>query len=92
MFLNIFAMSLNMKRQKSRGSLGGAHTAHFSLQVLEANMMKGGVELLEMRPDQLTSDDLEGEQVHLEQAFSGAPLLILPLGKLGNYMACTYRI
>ncbi|KAG7231046.1 hypothetical protein INR49_025076 [Caranx melampygus] len=31
--------------------------------VLEANLMKRGVELLEMRPDQLTSNDLGGEQI-----------------------------
>ncbi|XP_029378432.1 protein arginine N-methyltransferase 7 [Echeneis naucrates] len=31
-------------------------------QVLETNLMKGGVELLEMKPDQLTSGDL-GEQI-----------------------------
>ena len=35
----------------------------YILQVLEANSMKGGVELLDIRPDQLTSSDLEGEQV-----------------------------
>ncbi|XP_026166378.1 protein arginine N-methyltransferase 7 isoform X3 [Mastacembelus armatus] len=32
-------------------------------QVLEANSMDGGVELLEIRPDQLSSNDLEGEQI-----------------------------
>lgn len=32
-------------------------------QVLEANSMKGGVELLETRPDQLTSSDLGGQQI-----------------------------
>uniref|UniRef100_A0A3Q1CBD5 Protein arginine N-methyltransferase n=1 Tax=Amphiprion ocellaris TaxID=80972 RepID=A0A3Q1CBD5_AMPOC len=32
-------------------------------QVLEANSMKGGVELLEIRPDQLTSNDLGGQQI-----------------------------
>lgn len=32
-------------------------------QVLEANSIRGGVELLEVRPDQLTSTDLGGEQV-----------------------------
>ncbi|GAA6221228.1 protein arginine N-methyltransferase 7 [Lates japonicus] len=32
-------------------------------QVMEANLMKEGVELLEMRPDQLTSNDLGGEQI-----------------------------
>lgn len=33
--------------------------------------MKGGVELLEIRPEQLTSNDLGGEQVALEHAASG---------------------
>uniref|UniRef100_A0A1A7X107 Protein arginine N-methyltransferase n=2 Tax=Iconisemion striatum TaxID=60296 RepID=A0A1A7X107_9TELE len=32
-------------------------------QVLEANSMRGEVELLEIRPDQLTSNDLRGEQI-----------------------------
>ncbi|XP_029909720.1 protein arginine N-methyltransferase 7 [Myripristis murdjan] len=32
-------------------------------QVLEANSMTGGVQLLEIRPDQLTSSDLGGEQI-----------------------------
>ncbi|XP_075931583.1 protein arginine N-methyltransferase 7 isoform X2 [Anarhichas minor] len=32
-------------------------------QVLEANSMEGGVELLEIQPEQLTSDDLGGEQI-----------------------------
>lgn len=32
-------------------------------QVLEANSKKGGVEVLEIRPEQLTSNDLRGEQV-----------------------------
>ncbi|KAM7396311.1 hypothetical protein PAMP_019360 [Pampus punctatissimus] len=32
-------------------------------QVLEANSMKGGVELLEIRPEQLSSNDLGGEQI-----------------------------
>ncbi|XP_029993197.1 protein arginine N-methyltransferase 7 [Sphaeramia orbicularis] len=32
-------------------------------QVLEANSIQGGVDLLEVRPDQLTSTDLGGEQV-----------------------------
>lgn len=32
-------------------------------QVLESNSIKGGVELLEIRPDQLTSNDLRGEQI-----------------------------
>uniref|UniRef100_A0A1A8DDB6 Protein arginine N-methyltransferase n=1 Tax=Nothobranchius kadleci TaxID=1051664 RepID=A0A1A8DDB6_NOTKA len=32
-------------------------------QVLEANSVRGGVELLEVRPDQLTSNDLRGEQI-----------------------------
>ncbi|KAG7522456.1 arginine N-methyltransferase 7 [Solea senegalensis] len=32
-------------------------------QVLEANMVKGAVELLELKPDQLTSSDLKGEQI-----------------------------
>lgn len=36
---------------------------HLSLQVLESNSMKGGVELLEIRPDQLCNSDLGGEQV-----------------------------
>ncbi|XP_015252944.1 PREDICTED: protein arginine N-methyltransferase 7 isoform X1 [Cyprinodon variegatus] len=31
-------------------------------EVLEANSVKGGVELLEIRPEQLTSQDLRGEQ------------------------------
>ncbi len=31
--------------------------------------MIGGVELLEIRPEQLTSNDLGGEQVPLEQTF-----------------------
>uniref|UniRef100_A0A3B5ANT6 Protein arginine N-methyltransferase n=1 Tax=Stegastes partitus TaxID=144197 RepID=A0A3B5ANT6_9TELE len=34
-----------------------------SVQVLEANQMKGGVELLEMRPEQLSSSDLGGQQI-----------------------------
>ncbi|MEQ2197430.1 hypothetical protein XENOCAPTIV_029296, partial [Xenoophorus captivus] len=37
----------------------------FLIQVLEANSVKGGVELLEIRPEQLTSQDLGGEQVPL---------------------------
>ena len=41
-----------------------------SVQVLEANLMKGGVELLETRPDQLTRNDIGGEQVLVEQALS----------------------
>uniref|UniRef100_A0A8D2ZLX3 Protein arginine N-methyltransferase n=1 Tax=Scophthalmus maximus TaxID=52904 RepID=A0A8D2ZLX3_SCOMX len=32
-------------------------------QVLEANLIRGGVELLEMRPDQLTRNDIGGEQI-----------------------------
>ncbi|XP_014825072.1 PREDICTED: protein arginine N-methyltransferase 7 isoform X1 [Poecilia mexicana] len=32
-------------------------------EVLEANSKKGGVELLEIRPEQLTSQDLRGEQI-----------------------------
>ncbi|XP_035521546.1 protein arginine N-methyltransferase 7 [Morone saxatilis] len=32
-------------------------------QVLEANSMKGGVELLEIRPEQLTSNDVGAEQI-----------------------------
>ncbi|XP_060892325.1 protein arginine N-methyltransferase 7 [Labrus mixtus] len=32
-------------------------------QVLEANLKKGGVELLEIRPEQLTSSDVGGEQI-----------------------------
>ncbi|MED6241776.1 Protein arginine N-methyltransferase 7 [Ataeniobius toweri] len=32
-------------------------------EVLEANSVKGGVELLEIRPEQLTSQDLGGEQI-----------------------------
>lgn len=32
-------------------------------QVLEANSMKGGVQLLEIRPEQLTSNDLGAEQI-----------------------------
>lgn len=36
-----------------------------ALQMLEANSKKGGVELLEIRPEQLTSQDLRGEQVPL---------------------------
>lgn len=39
-----------------------------ALQVLEANSMRGRVELLEVRPEQLSSDDLRGEQVPSEQA------------------------
>uniref|UniRef100_A0A3B4F5J2 Protein arginine N-methyltransferase n=1 Tax=Pundamilia nyererei TaxID=303518 RepID=A0A3B4F5J2_9CICH len=38
-------------------------TVHLSLQVLEANSMKGRVELLEIRPEQLTSNDVGGEQI-----------------------------
>lgn len=37
--------------------------AHFSVQVLEANSMMGGVELLELRPEQLSSQDVGEEQV-----------------------------
>uniref|UniRef100_A0A669B111 Protein arginine N-methyltransferase n=1 Tax=Oreochromis niloticus TaxID=8128 RepID=A0A669B111_ORENI len=36
---------------------------HVSLQVLEANSMKGRVELLEIRLEQLTSNDVGGEQI-----------------------------
>lgn len=32
-------------------------------EVLEANSMKGGIELLEIRPEQLTSQDLGGQQI-----------------------------
>ncbi|XP_054633188.1 protein arginine N-methyltransferase 7 [Dunckerocampus dactyliophorus] len=32
-------------------------------QVLESNSMRGGVELLEIRPEQLTNNDLGGEQI-----------------------------
>uniref|UniRef100_A0A3P9N3X2 Protein arginine N-methyltransferase n=1 Tax=Poecilia reticulata TaxID=8081 RepID=A0A3P9N3X2_POERE len=34
-------------------------------KVLEANSKKGGVELLEIRPEQLTSQDLRGEQISI---------------------------
>lgn len=40
------------------------------LQVLEANSMTRGVELLEIRPDQLSSNDLGGEQVAVERYVS----------------------
>lgn len=36
-----------------------------SPQLLEANWMKGAVELLDIRPEQLTSDDLGEQQVGL---------------------------
>lgn len=62
-------MILDIFTQNSRGSLRSVDVTHFSLQVLEANSVKGGVELLEIRPEQLTSNDLGGEQVPLEQTF-----------------------
>uniref|UniRef100_A0A667YIL6 Protein arginine N-methyltransferase n=1 Tax=Myripristis murdjan TaxID=586833 RepID=A0A667YIL6_9TELE len=40
--------------------LGAKKVSHI---VLEANSMTGGVQLLEIRPDQLTSSDLGGEQI-----------------------------
>uniref|UniRef100_A0A8C2XUT4 Protein arginine N-methyltransferase n=1 Tax=Cyclopterus lumpus TaxID=8103 RepID=A0A8C2XUT4_CYCLU len=46
-------------------------------QVLEANSMEGGVELLEIRPEQLTSKDLGGEQISVlmgEPCFSSSLL------------------
>lgn len=52
------------------------------LQLLEANSMKGGVELLEIRPEQLTSNDL-GEQ----QVLWNNTLVPLVGGKCGNSMA-----
>lgn len=62
------------------------HTVPFlclCLQLLEANSMKGGVELLEIRPEQLTSHDL-GEQ----QVLWNNTLVLLVGGKFGNSMAC----
>ncbi|XP_019934718.2 protein arginine N-methyltransferase 7 [Paralichthys olivaceus] len=46
-------------------------------QVLEANLMKGGVELLEMRPDQLTRNDIGGEQISvlMGEPYFGTSLL-----------------
>uniref|UniRef100_A0A669CAC7 Protein arginine N-methyltransferase n=1 Tax=Oreochromis niloticus TaxID=8128 RepID=A0A669CAC7_ORENI len=41
----------------------GLTSCHVSLQVLEANSMKGRVELLEIRLEQLTSNDVGGEQI-----------------------------
>lgn len=74
-------MFIDLSTQKHSVSSRSANPTHFSLQVLEANSIKGGVQLLEIRPEQLTSNDLGGEQVCLEQDFSGADtsLLLLPL-------------
>lgn len=46
-----------------KAQISSADVAHFPLQMLEANSMKGGVELLEIRPEQLTTNDLGAEQV-----------------------------
>lgn len=69
-------MFIDLSTQKHSVSSRSANPTHFSLQVLEANSIKGGVQLLEIRPEQLTSNDLGGEQVCLEQDTS---LLMLPL-------------
>lgn len=69
---------LDVSTQNSRDSFRSDDATRFSLQVLEANSRKGGVELLEMRPEQLTSTDLGGEQVPVEEAT--VSLLISPLG------------
>uniref|UniRef100_A0A3Q4MAD1 Protein arginine N-methyltransferase 7 n=1 Tax=Neolamprologus brichardi TaxID=32507 RepID=A0A3Q4MAD1_NEOBR len=58
--LPVFAHMLGAKKVR-RFHL--TDTVHLSLQVLEANSMKGRVELLEIRPEQLTSNDVGGEQI-----------------------------
>lgn len=55
----------------------GADAPHFSLQLMEANLMKGGVELLEVRPEQLTSSDLGEQQVLWNKTW-------VPLGGVRN--------
>lgn len=51
---------------------------------MEANLMKGGVELLEIRPEQLTSSDL-GEQQVLWKTW-------VPLGGVRNAMIHITRL
>lgn len=62
--------------------LRSADVTHFSVQLLEANSMKGGVELLEIRPEQLTSNELGEQQVLWNQT-----LVPLGGGKVRNSMA-----
>ena len=59
-------------------SFRSVDATYVSLQVLEANSMKGAVELLEIRPEQLSSKDLGGEQVQ-ELAFSNVHFFLYSL-------------
>uniref|UniRef100_A0A7N6BI46 Protein arginine N-methyltransferase n=1 Tax=Anabas testudineus TaxID=64144 RepID=A0A7N6BI46_ANATE len=55
--LPVFAHMLGAKK------VFGLENSRMSKQVLEANSLKGAVELLEIRPDQLCSNDLGGKQI-----------------------------
>lgn len=57
-------ISTTTKPQIFTDGLRDSQSVHFSLQLLETNSMKGGVELLEIRPEQLSSADL-GDQLVL---------------------------
>ncbi|XP_030222110.1 protein arginine N-methyltransferase 7 [Gadus morhua] len=59
--LPVFAQMLGAK--KVFGLESSRMSKRVIEQVLEANSMKGGVELLEIRADQLSSNDLGGQQI-----------------------------
>ncbi|XP_037109470.1 protein arginine N-methyltransferase 7 isoform X2 [Syngnathus acus] len=61
--LPVFAQLLGAKKVCSLENF--SMTKQVIEQVLEANSMRGRVELLDIRPEQLTSKDLGGEQISL---------------------------